>query len=151
MKKMILFLLPLLLMNCLGTNDANDFDNSADIEYLEDNANEEGVIVTDSGLQYRIMNEGDGEMPDAGSTVRVNYTGWFINGQIFDSTDGRGPAEFAVDEVIDGWTEGLQLMEEGSIYEFVIPSDLAYGNQWVGQIYPGATLRFEVELIEILE
>lgn len=120
--------------------------------FLEENSQKEGVQVTDSGLQYMVMEEGDGAKP-AGpeSKVTVHYKGTLIDGTEFDSSYSRGePATFALNQVIPGWTEGLQMMSEGSKYKFFIPSDLAYGEQGrPGPIGPNSTLIFEVELLEI--
>ena len=121
--------------------------------FLAANAEKEGIQVTDSGLQYRVIEEGDGDMPEATDRVTVHYKGTLINGVEFDSSYSRGePATFALNQVIPGWTEGLQLMREGSRYEFFIPSELAYGEQGrPGPIGPNSALVFEVELIEIQE
>ncbi len=121
------------------------------MKYLEENKAKDGVMVTDSGLQYEVMTEGDGPKPTAEDTVSVHYVGTLLDGTEFDSSVARGqPAEFPLNGVIPGWTEGLQLMNTGSKYRFVIPSDLAYGERGQGQsIGPGATLIFEVELLEI--
>ncbi len=142
----------LILTSCLDVDDNDlDYDNSEDIAFLEDNAQEEDVTVTESGLQYRVIEEGDGDIPTDESNVRVHYTGTFIDGEVFDSThDREEPAEFNVRGVIDGFSEGLQLMQEGAIYELVLPAELAYGDTGSGPIYPGATVIFEVELLEIL-
>lgn len=120
-------------------------------KYLEENQAKEGVQVTESGLQYEVISEGDGPKPAASDTVRVHYVGTLLDGTEFDSSVARGqPAEFPLNGVIPGWTEGLQLMNTGSKYRFVIPSELAYGNRGAGQLIgPGATLIFEVELLEI--
>lgn len=119
--------------------------------YMAENKAREGVMVTDSGLQYEVLTEGDGPKPAVTDTVRVHYVGTLIDGTEFDSSVARGePAEFGLNGVIPGWTEGLQLMNTGSKYRFVIPSDLAYGERGAGgAIGPGATLIFEVELLEI--
>jgi FKBP-type peptidyl-prolyl cis-trans isomerase len=119
--------------------------------YLEENKAREGVTVTDSGLQYEVLQEGDGPKPAVTDTVRVHYLGTLLDGTEFDSSIARGePAEFGLNGVIPGWTEGLQLMNTGSKYRFVIPSELAYGERGAGgAIGPGATLIFEVELLEI--
>ena len=96
--------------------------------FLAENATREGVVTTESGLQYRVLELGEGEKPSAESTVQVHYEGRLITGDVFDSSIARGaPVEFGLNQVIPGWTEGLQLMSEGSKYEFYIPSDLAYG------------------------
>ena len=119
--------------------------------FLAENAGKEGVQVTESGLQYRVIEEGDGDRPAATDRVTVHYKGTLINGVEFDSSYSRGePATFALNQVIPGWTEGLQLMRTGSRYEFFIPSELAYGEQGrPGPIGPNSTLVFEVELLEI--
>ncbi|MBX2835592.1 MAG: FKBP-type peptidyl-prolyl cis-trans isomerase [Gammaproteobacteria bacterium] len=120
-------------------------------KFLDDNAAREGVTVTDSGLQYEVLSEGDGPKPALEDTVSVHYVGTLTDGRTFDSSIDRGePAAFPLQSVIPGWTEGLQLMPVGSKYRFVIPSDLAYGERGAGQsIGPGETLIFEVELLEI--
>ncbi len=120
-------------------------------KYLEENKTKDGVEVTESGLQYEVITEGDGPKPAATDTVSVHYVGTLLDGTEFDSSVARGqPAEFPLNGVIPGWTEGLQLMNTGSKYRFVIPSELAYGERGAGQaIGPGATLIFEVELLEI--
>ncbi len=120
-------------------------------KYLKENMEREGVMVTDSGLQYEVITGGEGEKPAATDTVSVHYVGTLINGKEFDSSVARGqPAEFPLNGVIPGWTEGLQLMPVGSKYRFVIPSELAYGERGAGaDIAPGSTLIFEVELLEI--
>ncbi|MGF1668832.1 MAG: FKBP-type peptidyl-prolyl cis-trans isomerase [Balneolaceae bacterium] len=122
------------------------------IEFLEENAAKDDVQVTDSGLQYRVIEEGSGARPSAESEVEVHYRGTLIDGREFDSSYERGQtATFPLNRVIPGWTEGLQLMREGAKYEFFIPSELAYGiNPPRGSIIePGAVLVFEVELIDI--
>lgn len=118
-------------------------------QYLTDNKAREGVMVTDSGLQYEVITAADGAKPTADDTVSVHYTGTFIDGTVFDSSVERGePASFPLANVIAGWTEGLQLMNVGSKYRFVIPADLAYGDGGGGR--PAGTLIFDVELLEIL-
>ena len=121
--------------------------------YLAENAKKEGVTVTESGLQYKELVSGEGEMPTTEDTVVVHYKGTLIDGTVFDSSYDRGePAEFPVTGVIKGWVEALQLMNVGDKFELVIPSDLAYGPRGSGQtIGPNATLVFEVELLEIKE
>lgn len=121
--------------------------------FLEQNREREGVHETGSGLQYRVIEEGAGTSPSAEDRVTVHYRGKLINGVEFDSSYERGePATFALNQVIPGWTEGLQLMRQGAKYELFIPSDLAYGEQGrPGPIGPNSTLIFEVELIDIAD
>jgi FKBP-type peptidyl-prolyl cis-trans isomerase FkpA/FKBP-type peptidyl-prolyl cis-trans isomerase FklB len=119
--------------------------------FLEENKGKEGVKVTDSGLQYKVLEEGDGKSPSAEDTVRVHYKGTLINGETFDSSYERGePVEFPLSGVIKGWTEGLQLMKVGGKWKFFVPADLAYGERGRPGIPPNATLIFEVELLEIV-
>ena len=117
--------------------------------FLSENATAEGVRVTASGLQYRVLEESEG--PNAGpeSRVVVNYKGSFINGEVFDQSAPSTPAEFGLNQVISGWTEGLQLMSAGDRYQFFIHPELAYGAGGVGRIPPNSLLIFEVELLEI--
>jgi len=119
--------------------------------FLAENAAKEGVTVTESGLQYEVLVEGTGVKPLATDTVKVHYKGTLIDGTEFDSSYSRGePAEFPLNRVISGWTEGVQLMSEGSKFKFVIPSELAYGERATGSITPNSTLVFEVELLDVL-
>lgn len=119
-------------------------------QFLQENAERDGVETTDSGLQYEVLEEGDGASPAASDTVTVHYTGELIDGSVFDSSHDRGqPASFPLQNVIPGWTEGLQLMNEGASYRFYIHPDLAYGEQAPSSIGPNQTLIFEVELIEV--
>lgn len=119
--------------------------------FLDENAKKEGVKVTASGLQYRVIKDGEGAQPTAEDEVTVHYTGKLLNGTVFDSSVNRGePATFPLNRVIPGWTEGVQLMKEGAKYEFFIPSDLAYGPQGIPNVIPPhSTLVFEVELIKV--
>ncbi len=119
----------------------------AGIAFLEENRTKEGVRVTASGLQYRVLEEGTGRSPGPGDTVKVNYRGRTVDGHEFDSSYERGePAEFKLSAVIPGWTEGLQLMKEGGTYELVIPSELAYGRR--GPL-AGQVLIFSIELLAV--
>jgi len=121
--------------------------------YLEENKNKEGVIVTDSGLQYEVIIQGEGEKPTLADKVKVDYVGMLINGREFDSSIKRGePAVFGVGQVIKGWSEAMQLMNVGTKLRLVIPSELAYGEQGVApSIQPNSVLVFEVELLAIEE
>jgi len=120
-------------------------------KFLEENAKKEGVKVTESGLQYTVIKEGEGAKPKATDTVKVHYKGTLVDGKEFDSSYKRGePISFPLNGVIKGWTEGLQLMPVGSTYRFFIPSELGYGDRGAGADIPGgAALIFDVELIEI--
>ncbi len=122
-------------------------------KFLAENKTKSGVITTESGLQYQVVTEGTGEKPTAEDRVKVHYTGTLLDGKKFDSSVDRGePAVFGVNQVIKGWTEGLQLMPVGSKYIFWIPSELAYGERAAGpDIKPNSTLKFEVELLEIVK
>ena len=119
-------------------------------KFLEQNAQQEGVKVTESGLQYLILKEGNGVKPGPNDAVTVHYTGRLIDGTVFDSSVERGePATFAVGQVIPGWVEGLQLMSEGAAWRLFIPSNLAYGPHGTGPIQPNSTLIFDVQLIKV--
>ena len=120
--------------------------------YLEENGKREGVITTKSGLQYEILTEGTGKSPKATDKVRCHYEGRLTDGSVFDSSYQRGePADFGLNQVIPGWTEGVQLMKEGAKYRFHIPYLLGYGERGAGaSIPPYATLVFDVELIKVL-
>lgn len=120
--------------------------------YLDENAKKEGVTVTKSGLQYEVLQEGTGKSPKSTDTVRCHYEGRLLDGTVFDSSYKRGePADFGLNQVIPGWTEGVQLMKEGAKYRFTIPYLLAYGEQGAGaSIPPFSTLVFDVELIKVL-
>jgi FKBP-type peptidyl-prolyl cis-trans isomerase FkpA len=121
--------------------------------YLEENAKKAGVTVTESGLQYEVITAADGPKPKAEEKVRVKYKGTFIDGTEFDSTEksnGGEPVEFMLNQVIKGWTEGVQLMGVGSKFKFTIPAELGYGERDVGPIPANSTLLFEVELLGIV-
>ncbi|BES86095.1 peptidyl-prolyl cis-trans isomerase [Pectobacterium araliae] len=121
-------------------------------QFLAENAQKEGVDSTESGLQFRVLTQGDGAIPARQDRVRVHYTGRLIDGSVFDSSVERGqPAEFPVSGVIPGWIEALTLMPVGSKWELYIPHNLAYGERGAGaSIPPFSALIFEVELLEIL-
>lgn len=132
--------------------DFKESERQIGLKFLEQNKKKSGVKVTASGLQYEVIKQGAGKKPSASNTVKVHYTGTLIDGTKFDSSVDRGtPAEFRLDQVIAGWTEGLQLMSVGSKFKFYIPSDLAYGDnpREGGPIQPGSTLIFDVELLDI--
>ena len=119
-------------------------------KYLTENALKEGVVTTESGLQYEVIKMGRGKKPAATDKVKVHYHGTLVDGTVFDSSVERGePTEFRLDQVIKGWTEGLQLMPVGSKFRFVIPQELGYGSRNSGSIPPYSTLIFEVELLSI--
>lgn len=127
-----------------------DNNEKAGKQYLADNAKVEGVKVTKSGLQYKVIEEGTGEKPGPNDVVTVHYQGRLIDGTVFDSSIERGePATFAVGQVIPGWVEGLQMMQEGATWQLTIPSELAYGNHGTGPIQPNSTLIFDVKLLKV--
>lgn len=133
-------------MKAMATKNLTEGD-----KFLAENKKQKGVVTLPSGLQYRIVKEGSGESPKATDTVTTNYRGKLINGTEFDSSYTRGePARFAVNAVIPGWTEALQLMKPGAKWELFIPPKLAYGENGVGQLIgPNSTLIFDVELISV--
>ncbi len=132
---------------------AEEAAKEAGKKFLEENKKNPDIKETPSGLQYAVEKEGEGAQPTAEDEVTVHYTGRLLDGTVFDSSVNRGePATFPLNRVIPGWTEGVQLMKEGSKYTFFIPSDLAYGAQGVpGAIPPHSTLVFEVELIKVVK
>jgi FKBP-type peptidyl-prolyl cis-trans isomerase FkpA len=119
--------------------------------FLQENAKKDGITTTASGLQYEVITEGDGKKPGATDTVQVHYRGTLLDGTEFDSSYKRGePISFRLNQVIPGWTEGLQLMTVGSKYRLFIPSNLAYGSRGAGGVIgPDETLIFEVELLDV--
>lgn len=119
--------------------------------FLKENMKAEGVQVTQSGLQYIVIKQGEGTKPTLADKVKVDYVGYLLDGTIFDSSKDRGePVVFDVNAVIDGWKEALQLMSTGSEFVIWVPSNLAYGNRAMGEdIKPGSTLMFEMELLEV--
>jgi FKBP-type peptidyl-prolyl cis-trans isomerase len=120
-------------------------------DFLAKNKQKEGVQTTESGLQYELIEKGTGASPDENDMVTVHYTGKTVNGNVFDSSVERGePVTFGVNQVIPGWTEGLQLMQEGGKARFYIPSELGYGERGAGpDIPPHSALIFDVELISV--
>ena len=120
--------------------------------FLAENAKKEGIITLPSGLQYQVLQDGNGKKPSATDRVKCHYEGTLIDGTLFDSSIKRGqPAVFGVNQVIRGWVEALQLMSEGSKWRLFIPSELGYGAQQAGELIPPhSTLIFEVELIEVI-
>lgn len=134
-----------------AVTDAATENFTANADYLVENKAKDGVIVTDSGLQYRIVNEGDGATPTADDFVTVHYAGRLIDGSEFDSSYKRGePATFPAGGLIKGWTEALLLMQVGDKWELTIPSDIAYGERGAGGVIPpNATLVFDIELLGI--
>lgn len=152
---LFMFFLTLILSGCLGSTGPNEscenHNRQENAEFWEQNAEKDGVTQTDSGLQYRVIEEGDGASPTLDSTVSIEYEGRRINGSIFDTTENIGPQETDVEGLLKGLEEGLQLMKEGATYEFVLPSHLAYGETAGGDFCPGTTVIFEVTLVEIVE
>ena len=137
----------------LAQNKVKFKDNlDAGEKFLAENKTKDGVVTTASGLQYKVLKEGTGATPTAADKVKVNYEGKLLDGTVFDSSyERKEPAEFGVTQVIKGWTEALQLMKEGSIYEVYIPYNLAYGERGSGSIKPFSTLTFKVELLKVLK
>ena len=128
--------------------------DQGNVDYLSWNGARRGWATTESGLQYRRIGKAhpEGAQPKGTDTVKVHYRGTFIDGREFDSSSSRNePAEFPLNRVIKGWTEGVALMHVGETYEFVIPASLAYGSRWVGgdELPPNSTLRFSVELLDV--
>ena len=132
--------------------EAGKAHKEAGEKYLAENAKKDGVITLPSGLQYQVLKEGNGKKPTAKDSVKCHYEGFLIDGTVFDSSVQRGePAVFGLQQVIAGWTEGLQLMQEGAKYRFFIPYRLAYGEGGAGSsIPPFAALIFDVELLQVM-
>ena len=132
--------------------EAGKTHKEAGEKYLAENAKKDGVITLPSGLQYQVLKEGNGKKPSAKDSVKCHYEGFLIDGTVCDSSVQRGePAVFGLQQVIAGWTEGLQLMQEGAKYRFFIPYRLAYGEGGAGaSIPPFAALIFDVELIQVM-
>ena len=132
--------------------EAGKMAKEAGEKYLAENAKKDGIITLPSGLQYQVLKEGNGKKPSAKDSVKCHYEGFLIDGTVFDSSVQRGePAVFGLQQVIAGWTEGLQLMQEGAKYRFFIPYRLAYGEGGAGgSIPPYAALNFDVELIQVM-
>ena len=120
------------------------------VAFLKANKAKEGVVTTESGLQYKVIKAGEGPSPAAEDTIKANYKGTFINGEVFDQSQEGQPIEIPVGAVIKGWVEALQLMKVGSKWELYVPGELAYGPQGPPGIGPNRTLIFEVELLEIV-
>lgn len=132
------------------TTVVSEQNKQAGKAFLAENKTKEGVVTTQSGLQYKIIQAGSGDSPKRSDEVEVNYEGRLIDGTVFDSSFERGqPAVFPVGAVISGWTEALQLMKPGAQWELYIPAELAYGERGIGQIGPNSTLIFTVDLIEV--
>ena len=134
-----------------GTQAQVDAVRPADLAYLKTNQGKPSVITTASGLQYEVLSEGTGPSPLRTDTVAVHYEGKLIDGTVFDSSIARGePAVFPLDQVIPGWTEGVQLMKTGSKFRFTIPAELGYGARGAGAVIPpNAVLIFEIELLGV--
>ena len=135
------------LFGCQKQSSESPKEQNQGTNFLAENAKKPGITTTATGLQYEVLQEGQGAMPSATDTVTVNYRGSLIDGKEFDSGNG---ISFPLNRVIPGWTEGLQLMKEGAKYRFFIPSDLAYGERGAGgAIPPNADLIFEVDLLKV--
>jgi FKBP-type peptidyl-prolyl cis-trans isomerase len=152
MKKLHLLLftgIALLFSACLDTTGPDtDYDNTADLEFLEENAQRDDVTVTSSGLQYRVIEDSEGVVPTEETAVVMHFIGTFVDGSEFNNSyEQDRPSMIRVSELLSGLREGVQLMNVGAIYEFVLPAELAYGNNPPQGIPPGATLIYEIELI----
>jgi len=135
--------------------EAAEADRLKEIDFLAQNSIKEGIIITDSGLQYEVLNEGRGASPDFDDTVRIHYEMSLVDGVVFDSTYERGEPEdvpmFSIMQFLSGWAEGMQLMNEGSSYRFFVPSDLGYGSRQMSPMIPAySTIIIKVDLISIV-
>ena len=132
-------------------NEATAKNGAAAKKFLLENAKKPGVVSLPSGLQYQVLTAGSGASPKRTDSVKVNYQGTLLDGQVFDSSIQRGaPATFGLGQVIPGWVEGLQLMKAGDKWKLFVPPELAYGNRALGPIPPASLLVFEVELLEVM-
>jgi peptidylprolyl isomerase len=154
--KYVVLVIVVVLVGYFFVNNSNNkklaIENAAiSDDFLAQNKKDENVIETASGLQYQVIQKGEGtEHPSANSKVKVHYHGSLLDGTVFDSSVERGePISFGLNQVIKGWTEGLQLMVAGDKFKFFIPANLGYGNKSAGEITPGSLLVFEVTLLEI--
>ncbi|MEX2585999.1 MAG: FKBP-type peptidyl-prolyl cis-trans isomerase [Balneolaceae bacterium] len=147
-----LLLAILMVVGCSDGPNTPDISPEEDQQYLEENEQRPNVIVTDSGLQYEVIEEGDGEQPNETSLIRFRGQGWLADFTIFDSTLQSGK-EARVQDFIPGLREGLLLMREGANYEFAVPGDLGFGDEgpFPDGVHPGATLGYRLELIEIVD
>lgn len=150
-KLKVSFFVAVIMMVSACDNAARQENKQLGAEFLLKNKAEKGVETTASGLQYKVLSVGSGTVhPKGNDYVTVHYEGRLLNGMVFDSSSKRGkPLSFALDQVIPGWTEGVQLMVVGQKTRFFIPHDLAYGDRSAGKIPPGSTLIFDVELLRI--
>lgn len=149
----IIALLSLTTINAATGPDMSKYNTRVGSKFLEDNAVKEGVITTASGLQYEILQKGEGTVhPTKSDKVKVHYHGTLISGKVFDSSYQRGqPIDFGVTQVIAGWTEILQLMVPGDVWQVTVPSELAYGARGAGKdIGPNSVLQFKIELLEVI-
>lgn len=149
----ILVIVVLLYFRSNTNKEAASLNKQEGESFLNNNRNVEGVIETDSGLQYLVLNKGEGTVhPKSSDKVKVHYHGTLLNGTVFDSSvDRNQPISFGLNQVIKGWTEGVQLMVVGDKFRFFIPSNLAYGDRSAGKITPSSPLIFDVELLGINE
>lgn len=150
--RFVLALMCVVAVSACAKSNVNPEVLAAGKAFLSQNAHAPGVHVTPSGLQYRILTAGpaSGQSPRASDEVKVNYEGTLLNGTVFDSSYQRGePAVFGVTGLIAGWTEALQIMRPGDVWELYVPASLAYGEEGAGQIPPGSTLKFKIELVAV--